>query len=101
MLNYGEYYDLSDEHPQPVPITQKSVDALYERLVKRANGLTFSDLVDWQTAPNRCDPECVKQTSRLVGAVETWFTHELTLPVSWYIDAGLDARSATNKRQPL
>ena len=32
MLNYGEYYDLSDEHPQPVPINQKSVDALYERL---------------------------------------------------------------------
>lgn len=32
MLNYSEYYDLSDEHPRPVPITQKSVDALYERL---------------------------------------------------------------------
>jgi FkbM family methyltransferase len=32
MLNYGDYYDLSDEHPQPVPINQKSVDALYERL---------------------------------------------------------------------
>ena len=32
MLNYSEYYDLSDEHPRPVPITQKSVDALYEGL---------------------------------------------------------------------
>ena len=32
LLNYSEYYDLSDEHPRPVPITQKSVDALYERL---------------------------------------------------------------------
>ena len=32
MSHYKEYYDLSDEHPRPVPITQKSVDALYERL---------------------------------------------------------------------
>ena len=32
LLNYSEYYDLSDEHPRPVPITQKSVDALYEGL---------------------------------------------------------------------
>jgi FkbM family methyltransferase len=32
LLKYSEYYDLSDEHPRPVPITQKSVDALYERL---------------------------------------------------------------------
>ena len=31
MLNYSEYYDLSEERPRPVPITQKSVDALYER----------------------------------------------------------------------
>ena len=32
LLNYSEYYDLSDEHTRPVPITQKSVDALYEGL---------------------------------------------------------------------
>ena len=32
MLTYREYYDLADEHPRPAPLTQKSVDALYERL---------------------------------------------------------------------
>jgi len=31
-LTYREYYDLADEHPRPAPLTQKSVDALYERL---------------------------------------------------------------------
>ena len=58
MLNYSEYYDLSDEHPRPVPITQKSVDALYERLGETGQWTdVLLDLVDWQTAPNRCDPK--------------------------------------------
>ena len=50
MLNYSEYYDLSDEHPRPVPITQKSVDALYERLGETGQWTdVLLDLVDWQT----------------------------------------------------